>query len=63
MGADGRPFVLCCYKNESCWIHHIEQDELSHSLSFYQSFPSFFLHTAESGVFSKFFVDTLRFLW
>lgn len=22
---------LCyaCYKNESCWIHHIEQDELS----------------------------------
>ena len=27
---------LCyaCHKNESCWIHHIEQDELSHSLSF-----------------------------
>lgn len=56
---------LCyaCYKNESCWIHRIEQDELSHSLSFYQGFPCVFLHTAESGVFSKFFVDTLRFLW
>ncbi len=33
------------------------------ALSFCQSFPCFFLHTAESGVFSKFFVDTLRFLW
>ena len=32
-------------------------------LSFCQSFPRFFLHPAESGVFSKLFVDTARFLW
>ena len=35
---------LCyaCYKNESCWIHHIEQDERSHSL-FLPKFPLYFL--------------------
>jgi hypothetical protein len=32
-------------------------------LSFCQSFHCFFLHTAESDVFSKLFVDTARFLW
>ena len=63
MGAEGRPFVLCCYKNENCWIHHIEQDELSHSLSFYQSFPCVFLQADENGVFSKLFVDMARFMW
>ena len=72
MGADGRPFVLCCYKNESCWTpgklfcelaHHIKQAKLSRFLSFYQSFRRFFEQAAESGVFSKVFVDTARILW
>ena len=43
MGADGRPWFYACYKNENCWIHHIEQDELSRSLSFLPKFPLCFL--------------------
>ena len=42
---------------------HCKQNELSNPLSFYQSSPCVFLQTAESGVFSKLFVDTARFLW
>ena len=33
------------------------------ALSFRQSFHCVFLHPAESGVLSKLFVDTARFLW
>ena len=33
------------------------------AFSFCQSFQRVFLHTAESGVLSKLFVDTARFLW
>ena len=32
-------------------------------LSFCQGFHCFFLHPAESGMFSKLFVDTTQFLW
>ena len=35
----------------------------SSPLSFFQSFHRFFLQIAESGVLSKLFVDTARFLW
>ena len=35
----------------------------SSPLSIYQSFPCFFLRSAESIVFSKLFVDKTRFLW
>ena len=42
---------------------HCKQNELSNPLSFYQSSPCVFLQTAESGVFSKLFVDKARFMW
>lgn len=62
MGADGRLFAMPVTKMKA--VGYIIPNRTSCLiLSFYQSFPRFFLHTAESGVFSKFFVDTLRFLW
>ena len=36
---------------------------LSSPLSFCQSFGNIFLHSAESGLFSKVLVDTARILW
>lgn len=56
---DGFFFLL---KKVPSW-HSITNRTSCPVRSFYQGFPCVFLHTAESGVFSKFFVDTLRFLW
>ena len=44
-------------------LHSIVNRTSNPALSFYQSFPRFFLQAAESDVLSKLFVDTARISW